>query len=119
MVKKARADRKQERRRALVAFLPVRWWAWCLVLAGLTAAGVVHVRARLVAVELGYGLSEAATRNRELQAERRKLMVELATLRNPRRLRTLAVEQLRLVEPSPGQILTAPKDVPSELALGN
>lgn len=98
--------------------LPARWWAWCLAFVALAAAAGLHVRARLVKVEFGYALSSASKENRRLQAERRKLSVEVATLSNPRRLRTLAVERLRLAEPAAEQIIRTSKRAPSELALG-
>ncbi|MBN2497861.1 MAG: cell division protein FtsL [Deltaproteobacteria bacterium] len=84
---------------------PRSWWMWALLLAVLTAAACLHVRARLAVVQLGYKLSEASTENRRLLVERRKLQVEMATLRSPQRLRKLAHEKLGLVEPRPEQIL--------------
>ena len=70
-----------------------------------TVAALWHVRARLQVVELGYRLSEAAARNHRLQEEQRRLMIEVATLRHPRRLRRIATGKLGLVEPRPEQII--------------
>jgi len=118
MANRVKADRDQKQVSSGRAGLPARWWIWCLVFAGLAAAAGLHVRERLLVVQLGYALSEAADQNRRLQAEHRKLSVEVATLRNPRRLRALAVERLRLAEPAAGQILQAGRQAPKELALG-
>lgn len=98
--------------------LPRHWWAWALVVVALTGAASLHVRSRLMVVQLGYALSEVTSENRKLRTESRKLMVEVATLRSPRRLRKLAVEQLGLVEPGPHQIIRAEPRTQSKLALG-
>ena len=99
------------------AVLPRRWWAWSLVLVILVAGALLHVHARLQVVHLGYDLSEAAKENRTLLTERRKLQVEVATLRSPRRLRKLASEKLGLVEPKPEQIIRPRSKPKGELAL--
>ncbi len=118
MGRQGQAKRKPKPGAPVSVRLPERWWAWCLVFVALAAAASLHVRERLVAVEFGYALSDAAKENRRLQAERRKLTVEAATLSNPRRLRALAVEKLRLAEPTGEQIIRAPRRSSSELALG-
>ena len=74
-----------------VGALPRLWWVWFLVLTTLTAAAVLHVHSRLAVVQLGYELSKALSERTGLQAARRELLVEVATLRSPRRLRKLAV----------------------------
>ena len=105
------------RRAAPPVVLPPRWWAWALVLLLLAAAAVLQVRTRVAAVQLGYALSEAAAEGRALQAEHRKLLVEVATLRSPRRLRRLAVEQLGMVEPTTARVLRSDDCDRGELAL--
>jgi cell division protein FtsL len=68
---------------------------------------------------LGYRLSRAASENKKLQAESRKLRLEVATLRNPRRLRRLASGKLGLFEPRPEQVITIErKDGRGKLAVG-
>lgn len=101
-----------------VGALPRLWWAWLLVLTTLTAAAVLHVRSRLAVVQLGYELSKALNERTGLQATRRQLAVEVATLRSPRRLRKLAVEQLGLSEPGPGQVMRLDGKKTDKLALG-
>ncbi len=114
----ARKDKARKAGGRARAVLPRLWWAWGLVLAALCGAAVGHVRSRLSKVQLGYALSQAASEHRELQDEKRKLMVEAATLRNPRRLRRLAVEQLDLVEPSSRQIIRTGSEPGGKLAMG-
>ncbi|MBW1806919.1 MAG: cell division protein FtsL [Deltaproteobacteria bacterium] len=87
------------------------WTAGVIVILAFTFAAVVHVRSKLVVVELGYQLSRAASKHQELLTESRKLKLEVATLRNPRRLRKLAIEELGLIEPSPSQILRTKNSV--------
>jgi len=97
--------------RRLPAAWPRAWWAGALVLLAFALVAIVNVRAKHAVVQLGYALSEAARERDELLADGRKLQVEVATLRNPVRLRKLAQESLELVEPAPGQIqrLTSPE----------
>lgn len=102
----------------LRATMPAHWWAWSLVLLILVAGAILHVHSRLEEVHLGYSLSKAAYANRKLMAERRKLQVEVATLRSPQRLRKLAFEKLGLREPRPEQILHPSKPSKGKLALG-
>ena len=101
----------------LRASLPPYWWAWSLVLLIFVGGAILHVHARLAEVRLGYRLSESAQINRKLMAERRKLQVEVATLRSPQRLRRLAKEKLGLMEPTAEQILRPRMKVSGKLAL--
>jgi cell division protein FtsL len=57
-----------------------------------TTLAVARVHARHQLVSLGYDLSRAGERVRELREVRRKLEVERATLANPERIRALATE---------------------------
>ncbi len=82
------------------------WTAAVVVVAAFSLAAIFHVRTKLVAVELGYRLSRAASENKQLQAESRKLRLEVATLRNPRRLRRMASGKLGLYEPRSDQVIT-------------
>lgn len=84
-----------------------------------TTLAIARVRARHEIVALGYDLSRAGEKVRELREVRRKLEVERATLANPERVRALATElgmvpvpadQIRVVRPAGGVALapTAP-----------
>lgn len=70
-----------------------------------TVAALWHVRARLAVVQLGYRISAAAARNHQLREEQRRLLIEVSTLRHPRRLRRLATGKLGLVAPRPEQVI--------------
>lgn len=91
-------------RRTTIAW-PRFLWAWLLVLVITIVAAVIHVRAKLAAVELGYALSAAVSEHQQIQDDQQKLRVEVATLRSPQRLRKLAVEKFGLVEPGSAKLL--------------
>ena len=103
--KKAHKDRGGPRR--LRADWPSGWLAGGVLILIFCIAAILHVRSRLAVVQMGYRLSRATKEHKLLQADHRKLQVEVATLRSPRRLRKLATEQLDLREPAPRQILHA------------
>ena len=63
-----------------------------VVAALITALAVQRVHSRHELVALGYDLSRAGERVRELREARRKLEVERATLANPERIRSRATE---------------------------
>ncbi len=70
------------------------------------AVGIVHVSSRVLAVDVGYKLSRAEQLSRELQREHDRLKLELATLKSPARLEALAREQLQMVPPPAGAVLS-------------
>ena len=107
---RGKKKKKQKTARSRKGFWPAGWTAIVAVILAFTLAAVLHVRAKLVVVQLGYQLSEATKENKRFMTALRKLKLEVATLRNPRRLRRLATEKLGLVEPSPGQILNGSED---------
>jgi cell division protein FtsL len=86
---------------------PSGWVAGGVLILVFCIAAILHVRSRLAVVQLGYRLSQATKEHEQLQADHRKLQVEVATLRSPRRLRKLATERLDLREPAPQQIVHA------------
>jgi cell division protein FtsL len=69
----------------------------------ITTLAVQRVRSRHELVSLGYDLSRAGEKVRELREVRRKLEVERATLASPERIRALATE-LGMVPVPPDQI---------------
>lgn len=93
--------------RRLRADWPTGWMAGAVLILVFCIAAILHVRSRLAVVQLGYRLSQAAKEHKQLQADNRKLQVEVATLRSPRRLRKLATQQLDLREPVSQQIVNA------------
>ncbi len=117
-VRRAKANEDKSRRGRMPA-LPDSWWAWFVVLAILASVCLVHVHARLEVVRMGYSLSKEASSNRKLLAQRRKLALEVATLKSPRRLRRLALDELGMVEPGASRTLKVRIDAHGKLALNN
>jgi cell division protein FtsL len=103
--KKAPKDRGTPRR--LRADWPTGWLTGGVLILVFCVAAILHVRSRLAIVHLGYRLSRATGEYKQLQADYRKLQVEVATLCSPRRLRKLATGSLDLREPAPQQIVHA------------
>jgi cell division protein FtsL len=76
-----------------------------VVLALVTAVGLVHVTGRVMVVDAGYRLSRAEAESRTLQREHDRLKVELATLKTPARLERLAREKLDMGLPAAGAVV--------------
>jgi cell division protein FtsL len=86
-----------------------------LLLVGLgltTAAGVVQVRARARALELGAEIAEMTGEHTDLLGEKRRLAAERAYLRHPDYIQSIAAGRLQMVPATPDRIqkihLTAP-----------
>ena len=112
---------KQTQREMLAPSMawPKNIWAWSFLLVMFCFACIMHVKTHLAVVQLGYSLSQATSNHRALMAEKRKLMVEVATLKSPRRIRKMAVERLGLAQPDSGQMVQVGKKSSSKLALGS
>jgi cell division protein FtsL len=61
-------------------------------------ATLFYVRARFLVVELSYEVSQKRTERSQLEQEKRTLSLELATLRNPRRIEQFARTKLQLTQ---------------------
>ena len=61
---------------------------------------LLYVRSRFLIVELSYGVSQKQEEKTRLEQERRGLVLELATLRNPKRIELFAAQRLGLKRPS-------------------
>ena len=59
-------------------------------------------------MRVAYDLSEAGQLARRLEHEQRELELELATLRDPRRLGDVARRRLGMTEPGRGQVVVLP-----------
>lgn len=97
---------------------PLHWGAALVLIAASTAAALVHVHGKLAEVQLGYQISKAITEHKRLLADSRKLQVEVSTLRNPRRVRAIAMENLGLIEPLPQQLVWGDRESRGKLAFG-
>lgn len=66
--------------------------------------GIVHVTGRVLVVKVGYELSRLDQAGAELMREHDRLKLELATLRSPSRLESIARQKLLMGPPAPSAI---------------
>lgn len=80
-----------------------------------TAVGVIHVTSRVMVVHVGYRLSALEQQTIDLVRDHERLKLELATLKNPARLERIAHEQLGMISPPVGGVISlAPRMVPAK-----
>lgn len=70
-----------------------------------TGAGLLHVAARVAAVNAGYRLGKAEEQHRDLERENVALKLQRATLRSAAHLELTARTQLGMVSPSAQSVL--------------
>lgn len=73
--------------------------------AAVAVASVGYLALRFETVRLGYEVAEARKVQRRLIEERRELEVEAASLRQPRRIESIAREVLDMTTPGPDRIV--------------
>ena len=71
-------------------------------------SSIGYVWSNFERTQLGYGLSQLKREEMKLREINRKLRLELAILKSPQNLETLAMEKLGLKQPSPQQIIVLP-----------
>jgi len=76
--------------------------------AALVALCILRVWQNHQVMRVAYDLSEARRMQLRLEHERRELELELATLRDPRRLGEAARRRLGMTEPARGQVVLLP-----------
>jgi cell division protein FtsL len=76
-----------------------------LVVLLMASIGIFHVMSRVAVVKMGYELSILDVQGAALQRENDALRVELATLKSPSRLESIAKTQLLLVPPAVGAVI--------------
>ncbi len=64
------------------------------------ALALLYVRSRFLTVELSYDVAQRQEQKAALEEERRALTLELATLRNPKRVEKIAEKKFGLKRPS-------------------
>ena len=85
---------RQRRLTTLIAF-----FLWLLL------SGFGYVWCRVQVVELGYQLSDIHRLHTRLLNDNKKLHLELARLKAPERVQSIAIEQLGLKQPTKDQIV--------------
>jgi cell division protein FtsL len=76
-----------------------------LAIALLAAVGVVHVTSRVLVVKVGYELSKLDAEATALTRDNDRLKLELATLKSPARLETIARTKLNMAPPAASSII--------------
>jgi cell division protein FtsL len=74
-------------------------------LAAVATASIGYLSLRFETVRLGYEVAEARRTQRRLIEERRELEIEAASLRQPRRIESIARDALDMAIPSPDRIV--------------
>ena len=79
------------------------------------AISLLYVRSRFLLIELSYAVSKAQDLKAKLEQEKRSMILELATLKDPKRIELLASEYFGLDrQRSSKSIIIAKKEVPYE-----
>lgn len=71
-------------------------------------SSIGYVWSNFERTQIGYDLSQLKKEEMRLRETNRKLHLELAILKSPQNLETLAIEKLGLKQPSPEQIIVLP-----------
>ncbi len=78
---------------------------WAILLFFLIGGSLVYVWSRIQLIQVGYEISNAMKAGRELVEENKRLRVEAATLKSYSRIERIAVEELGMKKPGPGQVI--------------
>ncbi len=76
-----------------------------LIVLFLIGGSLFYVWSRIQVIRLGYEISEALKKEKALTETSKKLRVEVATLKSYARIEKIAVEQLRMTQPRPDQVI--------------
>ncbi len=68
-----------------------------------------YIWSRVQIVQYGYEINELRGKHQVLTEQNKKLKVEVATLKSPQRIETLAVEKLKMQSPKQEQIRLLPE----------
>ncbi len=86
--------------------VPKRGLLFFTVLMGfLVGASLFYVWSRIQGIQLGYEISNAVKQERALLEANKKLRLEIAELKSYGRIEKIAVEELNMSKPAPGQVV--------------
>ena len=71
-------------------------------------SSIGYVWSNFERTQIGYNLSQLKKEEMRLRETNRKLRLELAILKSPQNLESLAIEKLGMQQPSPEQIIVLP-----------
>lgn len=81
---------------------------WIVLLVVFITGMLLYAWSRVQCMRLGYGISVAIEKQRELQLLQNNLKIELAHLKSPGRITKIARERLGLRPPKPEQTIIIP-----------
>lgn len=81
---------------------------WIVLMALFFAESLLYAWCRVQCVNAGYGIDRGTRRHQALLKERNTLKIELARLKSPERIETIARTRLGLVFPDSHQTVTLP-----------
>jgi cell division protein FtsL len=83
-------------------------WIWIMVIAVFFGQALFYAWSRVQCVNAGYGIDKETRRRQALTRERNTLNIELARLKSPERIETIARTRLGLGMPNAQQRVTLP-----------
>jgi cell division protein FtsL len=86
-------------------FFNVGYSAWILVTFVMLAVALIYVWSHIHMTELEYQVAQELNSREQLAEEQAKLRLELATLKSPRRIETIARENLQMTYPEREQVI--------------
>jgi cell division protein FtsL len=78
---------------------------WIFIASVLMAVALLYVWSHIHMTELEYQVARELSSEEQIREERTKLKVELATLKSPRRIETIAREKLEMTYPERAQVI--------------
>lgn len=81
---------------------------WILVMVMFFVQALLYAWCRVQCVNAGYGIDQEIRRRQTLLKERNTLRIELARLKSPERIETIARTRLKLAMPDAQQIVRLP-----------
>jgi cell division protein FtsL len=78
---------------------------WIFIASVLMAVALLYVWSHIHMTELEYQIAREMSSREQITEEQTKLKVELATLRSPRRIETIAREKLQMTYPERAQVI--------------
>jgi len=78
---------------------------WIFIATVLMAVALLYVWSHIHMTELEYRIARELSSQEQIEEEQRKLKVELATLKSPQRIETIAREKLQMTYPERQQVI--------------
>jgi cell division protein FtsL len=78
---------------------------WVFVAAVLMAVALIYVWSHIHMTELEYQIARELTSREQLIEEQKRLKIELATLKSPQRIESIAREKLQMTYPEREQVI--------------